>query len=228
MSSPLSLVGRSGPVDEHATTLHGQPRYAQRPLDLFVALFALGFAIPIMLLAAAAIRLTSRGPVVFRQTRIGQHGREFTLLKLRTMRVDSDDCLHREFNTRELLGGYCETTSGILKPDRDPRILPVGRVLRRLSIDELPQLFNVIRGDMSLVGPRPSLPWEVEMYTKEQKRRHVCRPGMTGLWQVSGRNRLSMSEMLALDLAYVESQSLLLDLRILLRTPHAVLGHDTN
>jgi lipopolysaccharide/colanic/teichoic acid biosynthesis glycosyltransferase len=200
----------------------------QRLLDLSVALPALGIVIPVMLLAAAAIRLTSRGPALFRQTRIGQYGRAFTLLKLRTMRVDSDDRLHREFNIRELLGENCKTTNGILKPDQDPRILPVGRVLRRFSIDELPQLFNVIRGDMSLVGPRPSLPWEVEMYTEEQRRRHLCRPGMTGLWQVSGRNCLSMPQMLDLDLAYVRSQSLLLDLRILLRTPYTVLfGADT-
>jgi lipopolysaccharide/colanic/teichoic acid biosynthesis glycosyltransferase len=201
---------------------------SKRLLDLVVALLALQVAIPVMLLAAAAIRLTSAGPTLFRQPRIGQHGRVFTMLKLRTMRVDSDDRLHREFNTRELLGEICNTSDGILKPDHDPRVLPVGRFLRWFSVDELPQLLNVICGDMSLVGPRPSLPWEVEMFTEEQKRRHVCRPGITGLWQVSGRNRLSMPEMLALDLAYVEAQSLLLDLRILFRTPYTVLfGADT-
>jgi lipopolysaccharide/colanic/teichoic acid biosynthesis glycosyltransferase len=198
-------------------------------LDLVIAFFLLVLATPIMLSAAILVRLTSQGPALFRQTRIGRNGRPFTMLKLRTMHVDSDDSRHREFNTRELLGqAVRETQDGIFKPDHDPRITPIGGFLRRFSIDELPQLFNVLRGEMSLVGPRPSLPWEVELYTSEQRRRDRCRPGMTGLWQVSGRNRRTMLEMLALDVAYVDSRSLLLDLWILLRTPYAVLfGRDT-
>jgi lipopolysaccharide/colanic/teichoic acid biosynthesis glycosyltransferase len=146
------------------------------------------------------------------------------MLKLRTMHVGRDDSEHRDLNKRELLGDPgARAIDGVFKPQHDSRITAVGRFLRRFSIDELPQLFNVLKGEMSLVGPRPSLPWEVELYSMEQRRRHQCVPGITGLWQVSGRNSLSMPEMLALDVAYVEQQSLLLDLKILLRTPYAVL-----
>ena len=197
-------------------------------LDLVIAVCALLVAAPVMLAAAAVVRLTSPGPALYRQTRIGQGEQPFTILKLRTMRIDSDDHVHRRFNTRELLGAPCaETSDGVFKLEDDARITPIGRFLRRFSIDELPQLFNVIRGDMSLVGPRPSLPWEVELYTPEQRRRHDCPPGITGLWQVSGRNRLSMPEMLALDVVYLERRSLRLDLWILLRTPSAVVFDDS-
>ena len=148
------------------------------------------------------------------------------MLKLRTMREGNDDSAFREFNTRELRGEPNPTGDGILKLENDPRLLPMSRFLRRFSIDELPQLVNVILGDMSLVGPRPCLPWEVELFTPEQRRRHEVLPGITGLWQVSGRNRLTMQQMLALDLVYVEQQSFLLDLKILWRTvPAVLLGH---
>lgn len=196
----------------------------KRLLDLAIAFTALVIAAPIMLVAAVLVRLSSPGPALFRQTRIGLGETPFTMFKLRTMRADADDHAHRQFNMRELRGEPCSGASdGIFKPRHDPRVTPIGRFLRQSSIDELPQLFNVIRGEMSLVGPRPSLPWEVELYTPEQRRRHECLPGITGLWQVSGRNRLSMPEMLRLDLEYVERQSLLLDLWILLRTPRAAL-----
>jgi lipopolysaccharide/colanic/teichoic acid biosynthesis glycosyltransferase len=169
------------------------------------------------------IRFTSRGPALYRQVRIGRAEQPFTILKLRTMRVDGDDAAQRAFNTREIHGDANPGTSdGAFKIERDPRITSVGQFLRRFSIDELPQLFNVISGDMSLVGPRPSLPWEVELYTPEQRRRHECVPGITGLWQVSGRNRLSMPEMLDLDVEYLERRSLLLDIWLLLRTPAAL------
>jgi lipopolysaccharide/colanic/teichoic acid biosynthesis glycosyltransferase len=197
---------------------------SKRVFDVVVTVLLLVVAAPVVLGAAALVRVTSRGPALFHQTRIGQDGRPFTMLKLRTMHVDSDDNEFREFNTLELLGkSVCRPGDGIFKLDHDPRITKVGWFLRRFSIDELPQLLNVLRGEMSLVGPRPSLPWEVELYTVEQRRRHHCRPGVTGLWQVSGRNRRSMPEMLTLDVAYVESRSLLLDFWILLRTPYAVL-----
>jgi lipopolysaccharide/colanic/teichoic acid biosynthesis glycosyltransferase len=196
----------------------------KRVFDFVAAMFLLVIAAPVMLAAAALVRVTSSGPTLFCQTRIGQNGRSFTMFKLRTMYVDSDDGRQREFNTREILGeSECVGREGIFRLDDDPRITPVGRFLRRISLDELPQLFNVLRGEMSLVGPRPSLPWEVELYTAEQRQRDDCLPGLTGLWQVSGRNRRSMQEMLALDLAYARSRSLRFDLWILLRTPYAVL-----
>jgi lipopolysaccharide/colanic/teichoic acid biosynthesis glycosyltransferase len=193
-------------------------------LDLALAIPGLVIAAPVLLASALLVRLTSPGPVLYRQLRIGQGERPFTMLKLRTMRIDCDDRAQREFNTREILGDADPGTSdGVFKIEQDSRITPVGHFLRRFSIDEIPQLLNVIRGDMSLVGPRPSLPWEVALYTPEQRRRHDCVPGITGLWQVSGRNRLSMPQMLALDISYLKRRSLLLDLWILLRTPYAVL-----
>jgi len=139
------------------------------------------------------------------------------------MREGNDDSAFREFNTRELRGELNLTSDGVLKLENDARLLPMSRFLRHFSIDELPQLVNVILGDMSLVGPRPCLPWEVELFTPEQRRRHDVLPGMTGLWQVSGRNRLKMQQMLALDLIYVEQRSFLLDLKILWWTVPAVL-----
>jgi lipopolysaccharide/colanic/teichoic acid biosynthesis glycosyltransferase len=177
-----------------------------------------------MIGVATLIRLTSRGPALIRQIRVGQNERPFTMFKFRTMYIDADDAPLRQMNVRELAGGAkAETSDGVFKLEADRRITRVGRQLRRFSVDELPQLFNVLRGEMSVVGPRPSLPWEVELYTAEQRRRHDYPPGMTGLWQVSGRNRLSMPEMLVLDLDYVRSRSLRLDLWILCRTPGAVL-----
>ena len=201
-------------------------RFGKRLLDLAIAASTLVASVPILLLAIVLIQLADPGTVLFRQTRIGRGERPFTMLKLRTMREGNDDSAFREFNTRELRGEAIPTSDGILKLENDPRMLPIGRIFRRLSIDELPQLVNVILGEMSIVGPRPCLPWEMELFTREQRRRHEVVPGVTGLWQVSGRNRLTMQQMLALDLVYVEQQSFLLDLKILLRTvPAVLLGH---
>ncbi|MGK9170253.1 sugar transferase [Inquilinus limosus] len=223
----------------HGRPAHGGPsadevshgavrgRLSKRLLDVAIAIPALVAAAPIMLVAIVLLQLADPGPVFFRQVRIGQGGRPFVMLKLRTMYVGSDDSAFREFNIRELRGEAVPSDDGIYKLKNDPRVLPVGRFLRRYSVDELPQLINVLRGEMSLVGPRPSLPWEVELYTPEQRRRHECLPGVTGLWQVSGRNRLSVQQMLELDLIYVEQRSLLLDLKILWRTLPAVLRSDT-
>ena len=197
------------------------PRW-KRGLDLAAGLLALAALSPVMLAAAAAVRLTSPGPVLFRQTRIGLNERPFTMLKFRTMYVDADHTAQNALNLRELRG-EAVAEDGLFRLVNDPRITPVGQVLRRYSIDELPQLFNLLRGEMSLVGPRPALPWEVEQFTPEQRRRHASLPGLTGLWQVSGRNRLSMQQMLDLDLAYVEHCTLSQDIAILIRTPVAVL-----
>ncbi|KAA5608437.1 sugar transferase [Rhodovastum atsumiense] len=202
----------------------GQPSLAKRSLDICLALVTLLLFSPVMALAAILVRMSGAGPVLLRQTRVGRHERRFEMLKFRTMHANADDRAMRAMIARELSGDRSVGGSeGVFKLKDDPRITPVGRWLRRLSIDELPQLLNVLRGDMSMVGPRPSLPWEVEMFTPEQRRRHECLPGITGLWQVSGRSRLSTPEMLELDLVYLREQSLRLDLRILLRTPTAVL-----
>ncbi|HYG86283.1 MAG TPA: sugar transferase [Azospirillum sp.] len=200
----------------------------KRVLDAAGAVVLLVVLSPLLLAAAALVRLSGPGPVLFRQVRIGRHEVPFTMFKLRTMKVGCDNSAQRDLNIRELRGEDTRDGDGIFKIAGDPRITKGGALLRRYSIDELPQLINVVRGEMSLVGPRPSLPWEVELFTPEQRRRHDCLPGMTGLWQVSGRNRLSMTEMLALDVAYAEARSFSLDLSILLRTPRAVLsGKDT-
>jgi len=207
-------------------SLSADRKLGKQLLDLAIAIPTLIASVPILLLAMVLMQLADPGSVLFRQIRIGRGERPFTMLKLRTMRLGSDDSAFREFNTRELRGEPNPTGDGILKLENDPRLLPMSRFLRRFSIDELPQLVNVILGDMSLVGPRPCLPWEVELFTPEQRRRHEVLPGITGLWQVSGRNRLTMQQMLALDLVYIERQSFSFDLKILWRTvPAVVLGH---
>jgi lipopolysaccharide/colanic/teichoic acid biosynthesis glycosyltransferase len=178
-----------------------------------------------MLAVVLAVRLSSRGPAVFRQERLGHRGRPFTLLKFRTMYTDADDAVHRAYVTQLLTKEAPVTggSSGLFKLEADPRITPVGRWLRRASLDELPQLVNVLRGEMSLVGPRPALAWEAELYHESDHRRFDVLPGITGLWQVSGRSRLSMREALALDVEYVRRRSLWLDVMILARTIPTVL-----
>jgi len=231
----MSLVGDND-IDEVGDTAREQEgsaspralrRYTsvKRIMDATLALALAAALAPMMLVVAVLVRLSSPGPILFRQTRVGQRGREFQLLKFRSMYVGSDDRIHREMNVRELQGDRSPpgTTSGSFKLANDPRVTKIGGWLRHYGIDELPQLFNVLRGEMSLVGPRPSLPWEVGMYTAEQCRRHECLPGITGLWQVSGRYSLSMPEMLTLDLQYTDSRSIWLDLWILWRTPKAML-----
>ena len=178
----------------------------QRVLDVAGASLGLVVAAPFLGLAAAAIKLEDRGPVLYRQSRVGKHGREFRILKLRTMVVDA-----------EKLGAGHAVNQG------DPRITRAGAVARRLSLDELPQLWNVLRGEMSLVGPRPTLAYQVERYTPWQRRRLEVAPGITGWAQIHGRASLPWSERIELDVWYVDHASFLLDLRILLRTPLALL-----
>ncbi|MCF1506624.1 sugar transferase [Streptomyces glomeratus] len=183
----------------------------------------LGAALLIVLLApvfaavALAVRLDSPGPVVHRQTRIGRGGAPFTMAKFRTMVADAERLRHQ-------LAGTNEKDGRMFKMRRDPRVTRVGRVLRRYSLDELPQLFNVVRGDMSLVGPRPPLPDEVAGYDEMERRRLAVKPGLTGLWQVSGRSDLSWDETVALDLGYVDNWSLSVDIGVLVRTVRAVLA----
>jgi lipopolysaccharide/colanic/teichoic acid biosynthesis glycosyltransferase len=173
-------------------------------------------AAPLVAALAFAVRLTSPGPVFFRQERVGVDGRRFTMLKFRSMVVDAEE-------RRRALSELDQGNGPLFKIYADPRVTPVGALLRRFSLDELPQLINVLRGDMSLVGPRPPLPDEVAAYDDVAVRRLRVRPGMTGLWQVSGRSDLSWEESLRLDLRYVDNWSMALDLSILWRTCRAVL-----
>ncbi|MFN2588980.1 MAG: sugar transferase, partial [Actinomycetota bacterium] len=199
-------------------------RVAKRAFDLVVASIALVLASPVMLVAAFAIRLTSRGPVLFRQQRIGMDGRPFDMLKFRTMVHEADPSIHQEFVEGIIRGDVIQDEDVKLhKLTEDPRITKVGKILRRLSIDELPQLINVIRGDMSVVGPRPPLPFEVAVYDEWHRRRLEVRPGMTGLWQVSGRSKITFEEMVKLDIHYIETWSPLRDLSIVLRTIPALV-----
>lgn len=201
-------------------------RATKRAIDLVGALVLVVALSPVLLAAALAVRLSSPGPVLFRQDRVGRDGRTFVMLKLRTMYVDSVDALHRDYVSR-LLTDEVTPQDGLFKLTRDPRVTPVGAWLRRTSIDELPQLWNVLRGEMSLVGPRPALTWEVELFPPWALRRFEVRPGISGLWQVSGRNRLTMPQGLELDVRYVDEQCLRNDLVIMLRTVGAVLGGGT-
>jgi lipopolysaccharide/colanic/teichoic acid biosynthesis glycosyltransferase len=178
-----------------------------RALDVAAAGLGLAVTSPVLAVAAAAIKLEDGGPVIYRQRRIGLDGHEFDLLKLRTMDVGA-----------ELKG------TGFAVNEGDPRITKVGRVLRRLSLDELPQLWNVVRGDMSIVGPRPTLAYQVERYTPRQRRRLDVKPGITGWAQIHGRARLPWSDRIELDVWYVEHRSPWLDVKILTRTPRALFA----
>lgn len=189
----------------------------KRLLDVPLTVAILAGLWPLLLLIAASVRLTSPGPVFFVQTRIGRGGRPFRMMKFRSMYADAER-RRAEVEALSDREGLC------LKVRNDPRITPVGRLLRRTSLDEMPQLFNVLAGDMSLVGPRPALPEEVALYPAEAHRRHAVLPGITGLWQVSGRADIGFSEMIDLDLDYVRRASPRLDLVILLRTVRAVIN----
>jgi len=196
----------------------GMRRFVKNLVDRTAALLGLLAALPLVLALALAVRLTSRGPAFFRQERVGTDGERFTMFKLRSMYTDAEQRLVE-------LQEANENSDGLLFKIRDdPRITPVGRWLRRFSLDELPQLFNVVKGDMSLVGPRPPLQSEVRQYQNDVRRRLLVKPGLTGLWQISGRSELSWDESVRLDLHYVENWSLALDAHILWRTAFAVLG----
>jgi lipopolysaccharide/colanic/teichoic acid biosynthesis glycosyltransferase len=192
-------------------------------MDLILAVIGMVVASPLLLLIYAWIRLTSPGPGLFRQVRVGAGQREFVMYKFRTMRTDADPQIHRDY-VRRLMAGEAEPVDGLYKLDHDPRITRAGRFLRRSSLDELPQLLNVLRGDMSLVGPRPVLQFEVAMLPTWAASRFEVKPGLTGLWQVSGRNRLTMEQGLRFDLEYVARRNVRLDLMILFKTILAVVG----
>ena len=207
-------------------------RLIKRGMDILGSLLLIALLSPALCVIAAAIRLTSKGPILFRQKRIGEHGTPFTFLKFRSMYANNDSSQHREY-VRQMIAGRAEKQptngkdDGIFKLTNDPRITPVGSFLRRTSLDELPQFINVLRGEMSLVGPRPPLPYEVEAYAAWHRRRLLeAKPGITGLWQVQGRCRIGFDEMVRLDIRYARQCSPWLDLKILLQTPKAVIAGD--
>jgi lipopolysaccharide/colanic/teichoic acid biosynthesis glycosyltransferase len=203
---------------------------AKRLMDTAGSIAGLILCLPVIALIALAIKLTSKGPVFFRQVRLGQYGKEFTFLKFRSMYINSDQNIHEEYVKRFIVGATdTEQTTGnqekLYKLTADPRITPVGRFLRSTSLDELPQFLNVLRGDMSLVGPRPPVIYEFKRYSLWHKQRlSAVKPGITGLWQVDGRSRVKFDEMVRLDIRYARSWSLWLDIKILLQTPRAVLS----
>lgn len=199
----------------------------KRVLDIVGALAGLFLFLPLMLATAVAVKATSRGPVIFRQTRLGKGGRPFVFYKFRSMETQAGDDIHRKFVKRLIENRQdagAEGSEGVYKMKSDPRITPVGRWIRKLSIDELPQFANVLKGDMSLVGPRPPIPYEAESYQAWHLRRVLdMKPGITGLWQVEGRSRVSFDDMVRMDIHYIRHCSLRLDLSILLRTVKVVL-----
>jgi lipopolysaccharide/colanic/teichoic acid biosynthesis glycosyltransferase len=196
----------------------------KRILDVVGGTLALALALPMLAVVAIWIKYDSPGPVLFRQVRVGRDGKRFTMYKFRSMRSDADETIHREYFLQLLKAQQADQGTTVFKVPRDPRVTRAGAILRKTSLDELPNLFNVLRGEMSLVGPRPAIPYEVDAYDPWMRRRLEVRPGITGLWQVRGRSRLSVEQMLQLDVEYVHRQSLLLDLTILLLTLPTVLA----
>jgi lipopolysaccharide/colanic/teichoic acid biosynthesis glycosyltransferase len=204
----------------------------KRLMDIVGSTLALTMCTPLFLMMALAIKASSKGPVLFRQQRVGQYGRCFTFLKFRSMHVNNDPAVHKEYVTK-LIAGQAEregangSGKGVYKLTNDRRITPVGKFLRRTSLDELPQFLNVLRGDMSLVGPRPAIPYEVAAYETWHRRRVLeVKPGITGSWQVNGRSRVKFNEMVRLDLQYAKSWSPWMDINILMRTPRAIIKGD--
>jgi lipopolysaccharide/colanic/teichoic acid biosynthesis glycosyltransferase len=198
-------------------------------MDIAGSIAALILFSPLFALIALAIKLTSKGPILFKQERVGRYGLRFTFLKFRSMECDNDARIHREYVKRFISGEadsarVSHTEDVVYKIQDDPRVTRVGKFLRKTSLDELPQFINVLKGDMSLVGPRPPIPYELEGYQIWHRRRVLeSKPGITGLWQVNGRSRLKFDDMVRLDLQYAKTWSLWLDIKILLRTPRAVL-----
>ena len=228
-----------GPVDDNEYAFYdelfherGPDRLSKglkRSMDIVGSLLALILGAPIFIAAALAVKLTSPGPVLFRQERFGQYGRKFRFLKFRSMYVACDDAIHREYVKSFIANsnGCNQAGNGQsqYKIAKDPRITRVGGFLRKTSLDELPQFLNVLRGEMSLVGPRPPLPYEVKEYHVWHRTRILAaKPGITGLWQVGGRSRVKFDDMVRMDLRYANSWSLWVDLKILLQTPRAVLS----
>lgn len=200
----------------------------KRIIDVVGSIFALVIFSPIIVLTSVVLYISSDGPILFKQTRVGRFGTTFTLLKFRSMYADSDPSIHKK-HIQNFINGVdvhdsCNEEKGLFKIIHDPRVTPIGRILRKTSLDELPQLLNVLRGNMSLVGPRPPIQYELDCYDIWHRMRILeMKPGITGLWQVNGRSRTTFDEMVRLDIRYVSNWSLWLDIKILLRTPWAMI-----
>jgi exopolysaccharide biosynthesis polyprenyl glycosylphosphotransferase len=211
---------------ERRTPKTGLSSRIKRAIDVAGSLAALIPLSPVFAAIAILIKATSEGPVFFRQKRVGQYGKEFTFLKFRSMYVNNDPAVHREY-VQNLIQKKATEASGTYKIKNDPRVTSIGRFLRKTSLDEIPQFINVLKGEMSLVGPRPPIPYEFESYSLWHRRRILeARPGITGEWQVHGRSRTTFDEMVRMDLHYIRHQSLWLDLKILIKTPFAVFSGD--
>ena len=200
-------------------------------LDVIAALIALIVLGPLMLLVALIVKATSEGPVIFKQQRIGKGGMPFTFYKFRSMVVNTDDRIHREYTANLIragrAGAAAEPATGSFKMKADPRVTKIGRIIRKTSLDELPQLFNVLKGDMSMVGPRPCIPYEAANYEPWHLRRILsAKPGITGVWQVEGRSKVNFSEMVRMDLRYIRDCTLMLDLKIMMKTFGVVIRCD--
>ena len=225
-ASDTSAAGGSCEPRAAVAAARADGEHAIRALDLVISAVSLVALMPLLLVIAAVIRLESPGPAIFRQRRLGRSLEPFTVYKFRTMRDGVSHDAHQSFVLSLIRGETSESSNGrpYFKLSKDSRVTGVGRVLRRSSLDELPQLWNVLRGDMSLVGPRPPIPYEVDAYPPAWMARFAVKPGVTGAWQVSGRSLLSLEEMIALDLNYIQHRSVKLNLSILLRTIPTVLG----
>jgi exopolysaccharide biosynthesis polyprenyl glycosylphosphotransferase len=229
----LSEDGDPGDVSPLDIDVHFESRRLQRTLkrtmDLVGSCLGLLLVSPLMVLTAIAIKVSSRGPAMFKQIRLGEKGSRFSFYKFRSMYWNVDDAIHREYVSNLIKGEHEKINQGegekpLYKMKSDPRVTLVGKIIRKTSIDELPQLINVLKGEMSLVGPRPPIPYEIEQYKPWHLRRILeVKPGITGLWQVEGRSKTSFDDMVRLDLRYALNWSLWLDMKILLKTARAVL-----
>lgn len=227
LRNPIDITQRLHTVDARPRVVAAAPSRAyplvKRALDLTLSvLFLIAFA-PVWLVIAAALKMDSRGPVLFRQARVGRNGETFMVYKFRSMHVNNDDAAHRKFVEAFMAAPSNSDGTGYFKIKNDPRITRVGRILRKTSLDEMPQILNVLKGEMSIVGPRPALPWEVAQYEPWQRERLYALPGITGTWQVEGRSRVTFDEMMRMDISYVRAPSVWGDISLILRTVPAVL-----
>lgn len=231
-SAKLNLGHSTGPKPDPELLTPGDAtktsRFAKRAIDIVGSIIALIFFSPLFIVISLAIKFSSRGPILFKQERVGHRGLRFTFLKFRSMKCANDSSIHREYVKRFIAGeidsAQFRDNQNVYKILEDPRVTRVGKFLRKTSLDELPQFINVLKGEMSLVGPRPPIPYEMESYRPWHLRRvFEVKPGITGLWQVNGRSRTTFDEMVRLDLRYAKTWSLWLDIKILLQTPRAVL-----